>query len=90
MSVSRKRSCECGATWEGLKTSECPRCSSLAAPALLAAEEAEKSAWWQLEKLTEQAQAANKRLQDARNKWALAYGALKSAQRKAANEKGQR
>lgn len=59
--------------------------SALPSATLLAAEEAEKSAWWQLEKLTEQAQAAHKRMEDARNKWAHAYGALKSAQRKAAN-----
>ena len=33
MSEERKRKCpNCGATWEGLKTSNCPRCSSFAAP----------------------------------------------------------
>lgn len=32
MSEYRKQSCGCGATWEGLKTSSCPRCSSFAAP----------------------------------------------------------
>ena len=43
MSVHRKRECpKCGATWEGLKDSSCPRCSSLAAmPGSVSAEQ-----WW--------------------------------------------